>query len=168
MIGASLNRTAAILALASSIVASTCAPALAVPHEGDAAPAFTLPAAAGGTISLAAFKGKPVYLNFFASWCVPCNEEAPGVASLYGKYRAKGFNVVGVNELEDKSKALAFAHQYKWPFPIAVDGDGAMAGSYGILGLPVHIFIDKHGKVSTFRLGEMEPPEIEAAIRKIL
>ena len=168
MIGFSLSRAVQVLTLVSGIVASACAPAFAVPHEGDAAPAFSLPGAAGGTVSRAAFKGKPVYLNFFASWCVPCNDEASSVAALYGKYRGRGFNAVGVNELEDKSKALAFAHQYKWPFPIALDGDGTMAGSYGILGLPVHIFIDKNGKVSTFRLGEMDPPEIEAAIRKIL
>jgi peroxiredoxin len=150
-----------------SFFAAAAIPALAVPHQGDPAPAFTLARASGGTISLSNYKGKPLYLNFFASWCGPCNAEAPSVGKLYTKYHAKGFTVLGINELEDKTKALAFAHQYKWPFAIAVD-DGTMGGSYGIIGLPVHIFIDKNGKVSTYRLGQMDPPEIEAAIKKIL
>jgi cytochrome c biogenesis protein CcmG/thiol:disulfide interchange protein DsbE len=162
-----VTRHACLAAFALSLFAAAAAPALDVPHEGDPAPAFTLARASGGTISLSDFKGKPLYLNFFASWCGPCNAEAPSVGKLYAKYHSKGFTVVGINELENKTKALAFAQQYKWPFAIAVD-DGSMGGSYGIVGLPVHIFIDKHGNVSTFRLGEMDPHEIEAAIKKIL
>jgi peroxiredoxin len=98
---------------------------------------------------------------------VPCNEEAPDVARLFKKYHARGLNVVGVNELEDKTKAIGFARQYKWPFAIAVD-DGTVGQAFGVVGLPVHIFIDKQGKVSTFRLGEMDSGDIEAAIKKIL
>jgi peroxiredoxin len=142
-------------------------PAGAVPHAGDPAPNFSAPSATGGTISNAEYRNKPLYLNFFASWCVPCNEEAPDVARLFKKYHAHGLNVVGVNELEDKTKALGFAHQYKWPFAIAVD-DGSVGQSFGVVGLPVHIFIDKQGKVSTFRLGEMDAADIEAAIKKII
>lgn len=160
-------RLVSLAAFFLSFFAAAAIPALAVPHQGDPAPAFTLARASGGTISLSNYKGKPLYLNFFASWCGPCNAEAPSVGKLYTKYHAKGFTVLGINELEDKTKALAFAHQYKWPFAIAVD-DGTMGGSYGIIGLPVHIFIDKNGKVSTYRLGQMDPPEIEAAIKKIL
>jgi len=143
------------------------APALAVPREGDAAPPFKVGDAKGGSLTSAAYRGKPLYLNFFASWCVPCNEEAPSVAALYAKYHRRGLAIVGVNELENASKALGFAHRYKWPFAIAVD-DGAMGGTLGVIGLPVHIFIDKNGKISTYRLGQMDPPDIEAAIRKII
>jgi cytochrome c biogenesis protein CcmG/thiol:disulfide interchange protein DsbE len=160
-------RHISLAAFVLSFFSAAAAPALAVPHEGDPAPAFTLARASGGSISLANYKGKPLYLNFFASWCGPCNDEAPSVGKLYAKYHSKGFTVLGINELEDKTKALAFARQYKWPFAIAVD-DGTMGGSYGIVGLPVHIFIDKSGKVSTYRLGQMDPPEIEAAIKRIL
>ena len=163
-----MTRFARSLAFAIGLVVATISPALAIPREGDAAPAFRLDKASGGSVSLSDYKGKPLYVNFFASWCVPCNDEAPSVASLYGKYKSKGFNVLGVNVLEDKSKALAFAQQYKWPFTVALAND-TMSSNYGVnVGLPVHIFIDKHGKISTYRLGQMDPSEIDAAIRKIL
>jgi peroxiredoxin len=146
-----------------------CVPAAvsAAPHAGDDAPAFALPNVNGGTISLANYKGKPVYLNFFASWCAPCNEEAGSVRTLYAKYHAKGLQTLGVDEQEDAPKALGFAQKYKWPFAVVIDG-GDMGKSYGLVALPVHVFIDKRGKISTYRLGEMAPSEIEDAIKKIV
>ncbi len=162
-----MTRIFRTLALAAALAGMTATAALAVPHAGDVAPAFALPEAGGGTISLAALKGKPVYLNFFASWCGPCNEEAPAVNELYKKYHPRGLAIVGINELENESKAEAFAQKYRWPFAVAVDG-GDTGKDYGVVGLPVHVFIDRNGKVSTLRLGEMQTGEIEDAIKKIL
>ncbi len=156
-----------IVLMAAVATALAGGPASAAPHSGDAAPPFSIPRTSGGNLTLASLHGKPVYLNFFASWCAPCNAEAPGVADLAKKYAARGLKVVGVNEQEDKGKAAAFARQYKWPFAVAVD-DGAMGKDYGVIALPVHIFIDKNGKISTYRLGEMEPSEIADAIKKII
>ena len=163
-----MHRSLRFVALVAGFALAAVAPALAVPHAGDDAPPFALANAhGGGTVSLAAYKGKPVYLNFFASWCAPCNEEAGTVATLYKKYHARGLQTVGVNEQEDASKALGFAQKYKWPFALGVDG-GDAGKSYGVIALPVHVFIDKHGKISTIRLGEMDPNEIEDAIKKIV
>ena len=156
-----------VASLAAVLFGLASLPAFAAPHSGDVAPAFSLPRTSGGTLTLASLHGKPVYLNFFASWCAPCNAEAPGVADLAKKYAARGLKVVGVNEQEDKGKAAAFARQYKWPFAVTVD-DGSMGKDYGVIALPVHIFIDKNGKISTYRLGEMEPSEIADAIKKII
>ncbi len=158
---------ARIVAFAAALAAVPAVPALAVPHAGDTAPAFTLPKANGGALSLSQLRGRPAYLNFFASWCAPCNAEAASVGEIYKKYRKRGLSVVGVNEQENRAKALGFATKYRWTFPVVLD-DGNMGKDYGAIGLPIHIFIDRRGKVSTYRLGEMAPDEIEEAIQKIL
>lgn len=160
-----LARLASLVIAFATVVA---APALAVPHAGDVAPGFRLPRPTGGTISLDQLRGKPAYVNFFASWCGPCNDEAPAVAQFYKQYRKRGLAIVGVNELENREKALGFAKKYKWPFAVGLDDGGNVGRDYGALGLPVHVFIDKRGKVSTYRLGEMSPRDIDEAIRKIL
>jgi len=153
--------------LVASFLVLAGTPAFAALHEGDVAPPFTVTKAKGGALSLATYKGKPLYVNFFASWCGPCNDEAGAVSSLYKKYRAKGLQVVGVNVLENSSKALGFAQKYNWTFDVATD-DGSMGSTYQVVALPVHVFIDRRGKISTYRLGIMEPNEIEDAIKKVL
>ena len=151
---------AAVFAAALPLAAS------AAPRAGDTAPDFTLKRDTSGSLSLSSLRGKPVYLNFFATWCAPCNEEAPSVVSLEHKYRPKGLVVLGVDEVEDAAKAKRFAAKYKMPFAVVLD-DGPMGKDYGVIALPVHVFIDRAGKISTYRLGEMSPSEIEAAIKKI-
>jgi len=147
---------------------SAALPAFAIPHAGDVAPGFSLPAARGGTIEARTFAGKPTYLNFFGSWCSPCNTEAPSVGRLYRTYHKRGLSVIGMDEQESAAKGVEFARRYGWSFPIAVD-NGSVAASYGVVvGLPVHVFIDRYGKVSTYRIGEMSPTELEDAIRKIV
>jgi len=160
---------AAAFAAPSALAFFLATPASAgVPHAGQAAPPFSLPRAAGGAaVSLASLRGKPVYLNFFASWCSPCAEETPWVVDLYKKYRSRGLVTLGVNELENAQKALTFAKEHGITYPVLVD-DGAMGKNYGVIAMPVHVFIDRQGRVSTFRLGEMTSTEIEAAIKKIL
>lgn len=142
-------------------------PALAIPHAGDVAPGFSLPAARGGTVAARTFAGKPTYLNFFASWCPPCNSEAPSVERLYRAFHKRGLSIVGMDEEESASKGREFARRYGWSFPIAID-DGSARANYGVFLLPVHVFIDRSGKISRYRIGEMSPAEIEQAIRKIV
>lgn len=158
------------LATIVSVACSLSSPASAgVPRAGQPAPPFTLPrAAGGGTFSLASLRGKPVYLNFFASWCSPCAEETPWLVNFYNEYRSRGLVTIGVDELEDAKKALAFARQHGVTYPVGHDDDGAMGKDYGVIAMPVHVFIDRQGRVSTFRLGEMTSAEIETAIKKIL
>ena len=154
--------------LATALLATSTVALAGVPRSGQPAPSFSLPkAAGGGSVTLASLKGKPLYLNFFANWCAPCNEEAPSVVELYKKYHGRGLVTVGVDELETPKKALEFAGKYHYPFSVVVD-DGKMGKDYGVLAMPVHVFIDRSGRISLYRLGEMSPSEIEAAIKKIL
>jgi len=142
------------------------AAALAIPQAGKPAPAFSLPSPGGKTVSLDGLRGKPVYVNFYASWCGPCNAEAPSIGKLRTQYAKSGLQVVGVDELDDANAGVAFARKYGNPYTfVAFDGDGKVGKTYGAIAMPVHVFIDRRGIVTTFRVGEMSPAEIEAAIK---
>jgi thiol-disulfide isomerase/thioredoxin len=142
--------------------------ALALPKVGQPAPVLALSTTAGKPFVLSSLKGKAVYLNFFASWCGPCNEEASSIGKLSAKYKAKGLTVVGVNELESAQKAEGFLKQYHLPYGAILDSDGKVGRDYGAIGLPLHVFIDRNGNIKSYRLGEMSPAEIEAAIKETL
>jgi thiol-disulfide isomerase/thioredoxin len=152
---------AALLALA--------APALAVPRPGDVMPPFSLAGAAGKTITNATLRGKPVYLNFFATWCGPCRVETPSIVALSKKYAARGLRVVGVDVGENMGKVQGFAHDFNVPYALAVDPDSTTRASYGGgLYFPLHVFIDAKGIVRMYHPGEMSASDIEAAIARIL
>lgn len=138
-----------------------------VAKVGALAPDWTQPTATGGTLSLASLHGKAVYLNFFATWCPPCNEEAPGINALAKRYASRGLQVVGVDELENRSKAQQFVKKYGLIYPAIVD-DGTLQNQYRVNGLPVHVFIDRSGTVRKMVVGEMSQPEIATAVKSIL
>src|SRR5271155_2689475 len=98
-----------IAAMAALMIASGCARSGA-PHAslGAAAPSFSEPTVTGTTLTMASLAGKPVWLNFFATWCPPCNEEAPDVSAVSGEFASRGLHVVGVDVLENATKAKQF------------------------------------------------------------
>jgi cytochrome c biogenesis protein CcmG/thiol:disulfide interchange protein DsbE len=134
---------------------------------GQPAPAFEEPKVDGGTLSLASLKGKPVYLNFFATWCPPCNEEAADVNAVQHDFAARGLQVVGVNVLENAKKAKSFVDLHHLTYPAVVD-DGALRDAYRINGMPVHVFIDRQGIVRKIAIGELTKAEMTADVRTIL
>lgn len=167
----STNLSSTILAeaLALLVVLMTRALAAAPPHTGAQAPAFSLPVIANGsgTLSLASLKGRGVYLNFFASWCGPCKEEVRYIGKLSKEFAKHNVVVVGVDELEAADKAKAFAVQYGLPYRITLDNSGDVGGSYGLIGLPLHVFIAPDGTVAAYRVGEMSEPQIRAALQGV-
>ena len=118
-------------------------------------------------LSMASLAGKPVYLNFFASWCPPCNEEAPSINTLQKMYLSKGLRVIGVDVQENAAKAQGFREKYHLVYPAVVDS-GMLRDEYSVNGLPVHVFIDRKGIVRSIRIGELTPSQIDRNLRKIL
>lgn len=138
-----------------------------IARVGQAAPTWTEPGIAGPAVSLSALRGKAVYLNFFATWCEPCNEEAPAIDSLARTLRGRGLEIVGVDVLENASKAATFRRRYHLGYPIVVD-DGTLRDQYRINGLPVHVFIDRTGVVRKIVVGEMSPEQMRSNVERVL
>ncbi len=125
--------------------------------EGDAQTAadFTLPVLfAGGDVgpvgkdvSLSSLRGRPVVLNFWASWCEPCREEAPRLERLWQTYRDRGTVVLGVNTQDGTREAMAFIREVKTTFPSLRDGSDATTERYETFKLPETFVIDPDGKM---------------------
>ena len=138
-----------------------------VAHVGSPAPTWTLPTSGGQTLALSSMRGKAVYLNFFATWCPPCNEEAPYINQFQKEFASQGLQIVGVDELENRSKAQQFVDKYKLVYPALVD-NGTLQSQYSVNGLPVHVFIDRSGVIKKIVVGEMSKAQIVSDIRAIL
>ena len=136
-------------------------------RPGDVAPPWTDPLSTGGRFAFSSLRGSPVYLNFFATWCPPCNDEAPWIESLQRRYGMRGLHVIGVDMEESAPLAQRFRAKYHLTYPVVVDG-GTLEQLYNINGLPVHVFIKRDGTIYRSVVGEMSKAEIQAAVRAIL
>ena len=118
------------------------------PELGRAAPLFTLPELGGSSdISLAAYRGKAVVLNFWASWCGPCKDEAPLLESAWNRYKNRGLVVLGVDAQDFDVDAQRFVDNAGITYPIARDKHGSTLGHYGVTGFPETWFVDPKGRL---------------------
>ena len=135
------------------------------PLVGHAAPNFSLamlrPNARNSALSLSNFKGKPVVLNFWASWCDPCKEEAPLLESSWKQMQAQGKDVVflGIDFQDSSNDGIKFLRLYSITYPAVQDVDGSVSIKYGLTSLPQTIFINRNGTV----VGR-EPRELTAQV----
>jgi cytochrome c biogenesis protein CcmG, thiol:disulfide interchange protein DsbE len=121
--------------------------------ETPPAPAFRLDRLdRPGELSLAAYRGRPVVLNFWASWCVPCKEEAPLLESVWRRYRGRGLIVLGVDINDLRGDARRFARQNGMSYPLAYDGPGNTTTQYGVTGVPETFFVARSGRLVCERL----------------
>lgn len=115
---------------------------------GDPAPASPLPRLeGGGTGSLADYRGRWVLVNFWASWCDPCREEAPALERFQRRYGGSRFTVLGIDSRDLSSDGRAFVRLYGLSYPQLRDGDGASAEDFGTSGVPETFLVDPAGKV---------------------
>jgi cytochrome c biogenesis protein CcmG, thiol:disulfide interchange protein DsbE len=138
--------------------------------EGQPAPSFDLAMLGGGQMRLEQFRGKPVVLNFFASWCVPCKDEAPMFSQAAVDYSQKGVIFLGIAYNDKPDKAKDFARQYSLGFPIAMDdnsNNGRTSVKYALFGVPETFFIDKNGVIQKHYPKPIERAELEAGLKLI-
>jgi len=123
------------------------------PRVGFLSPAFSLKTLDDKVISLAEFKGKPVILNFWATWCAPCRDEMPLLQQLHDQKAKEGLVVIGINSGETGRIIDRYVDQLSLTFTVVTDREKEATNAYGIVGLPTTFFIDREGVVRSVRVG---------------
>ncbi len=131
------------------------------PLVGKPAPVFNLELYGGGTINLEEFHGKPVLINFWASWCIPCRDEAPALESAWSKYKDKGIHFVGVNIWDDNENALAYLSKYGSQYPQGKDPNDQVQLDYGVGGVPETYFVNSEGMITDKFTGPLKVEYID-------
>lgn len=136
------------------------------PLVGRAAPAFTLiPAGGGPPISLAALRGKPVVVNFWATWCVPCFQEHP-VLTQAARTLGGDVQFVGVVYDDEEPRVLEFLKRQGQSYPSLLDPDGKTAIAYGVYGVPETFFVDAQGNIVSKFVGPLHPEALSNLLAK--
>jgi len=136
--------------------------------SGTPAPDFEAPLlGGGGSLALSDLKGTPVVLNFWASWCGPCKQEAPILAAAEKKWRDQGVVFLGVDAQDNEADALAFDERYGIEYRSVVDPQGRIVVQYGVLGFPESFFIDADGVIRAKYVGPIDEASLEAYVSSI-
>jgi peroxiredoxin len=120
---------------------------LTAPKERVEGPAFALPDLTGKTVRLGDFRGRLVFLNFFATWCGPCREEMPALERIHRIHKGQGLVVLAVDMQESAKTVRAFRDDLKLTFPLVLDADGVVGLKYGARALPVSFLINRNGSI---------------------
>ncbi len=150
-------------------VQGTSSGGAASPLIGKSAPDFTLPllgASTTSTMHLSVLKGRPVILNFWASWCDPCKQEAPLLQQTWQRVAGQGALLIGIDSSDTTDPAKAFVAHYGITYPNVVDTvNGVTAINYGVTGFPETFFLDQHGIVIRKEIGVLSAPMIQQDLR---
>jgi cytochrome c biogenesis protein CcmG/thiol:disulfide interchange protein DsbE len=136
---------------------------------GQPAPDFALATLDGTrTVALADYRGRPVMVNFWASWCVPCRDEFPLLRAAREAHAADGLEVLGLVHDDGPAAAQAFADSYLATWPLLVDADDAAWNAYHAVAVPMTFYIDRDGVVRAVSFGPPPPDVLEQQLAKIL
>jgi thiol-disulfide isomerase/thioredoxin len=137
-------------------------------HIGESAPPLLVPQLGGGTIDLSALRGRPVWVNFWATWCPTCRDEFGAMNGFAARYAEQGLVILAIDVREDEGLVASFASDVGAVFPIGLDADGAAAGDWGAVALPVHFWVDASGVVRDGAAGGIGPDIMARGLGSIL
>lgn len=140
----------------------------ALPNEGEILPAFKLKTLAGGEFSSDGQKGKPMVINFFASWCAPCRAEAASFEKTYLVFKELGVEYVGVAVQDSPESVKKFVDEFGLTFPVGLDDSGDISRQYKIYGLPKTFIVGKDGRCSFIHTGALSVEELTNEVKKVL
>jgi peroxiredoxin len=158
----------ALVGGALALAAVGCAAEGPAPVVGRRAPDFKLASIDGGEVSLAGLQGKPVVVNFFATWCNPCKKELPAFQALSQQYAEQGLTFLLVDMQEDPDDVAVFLGELQVSLPTVVDSSGEVGKTYRVRGLPSTFFIGRDGTIKQAQLGELDGRLLETGISKIV
>ncbi|GMR18746.1 MAG: hypothetical protein BMS9Abin33_1186 [Gammaproteobacteria bacterium] len=136
--------------------------------KGEPAADFSIERFDGGSFQLSDYKGKPILINFFASWCVACGTEVPVLAKISPEYIKKGVVFVSVAINDTETRARKFIDKYNLAFATGLDKSGKIRRDYQIYGMPTTLLVDKQGTIKYLHLGGVTEDSIRDELDKLL
>lgn len=140
----------------------------AQPDPGHPAPDFTIHLPDGSTTRLSDYRGRPVILNFWATWCPPCRLEMPDLVDVYEAHKDEGLVVLALDDAEAHDLVSAFVEEFGMTMPVVIDPQGDVMQAYKTNSLPSSFFIDRDGVVRVRWLGLLTPDVLEQNLQTIL
>lgn len=140
----------------------------AEPATGTA-PDFTLPRLdREGTLTFSSLRGNVVVVNFWASWCAPCKDEAPELEAAWQRWRSRDVVVLGIDAQDFTGDARRFMRRYRLTYPVVRDGSGKVVAKYGVQGFPETFFVDREGRIVEHFQGPIDREDLDTNIRRAL
>lgn len=137
-------------------------------QDNRPAPDFTLTLSDGRVVRLSDFRGQPVVINFWASWCAPCRAEAPTLEEAQVRYADRGVVILGINLWDSKEAAAEFRKVYGQTYASGPDPNGKIAIEYGVSGIPETFFITPEGMVAAKFVGPLALDTMESLLKEML
>ena len=132
------------------------------PRVGSQAPDFTLKDLQGNQVRLSALRGRPVMINFWATWCPPCRAEIPDIVKVYkAMLKAESYEILGIATQSDSETIKAFVREFDMAYPVLPDVEGRVISLYRVVPIPTSFFIDKEGIIRDIRVGIVDTKTME-------
>lgn len=133
-----------------------------------AVPLSTIDVSSAQPLSLAAWRGSPILVNFWATWCVPCEAETPLLQAAYARYQPDGLKIIGLDVGETPDAVLAWRARRGVTYNVAIDGNGRLMSLYRVRGLPTTFFIGRDGVIQQIQYGPLNAAGLDSAISSLL
>ncbi len=137
-------------------------------RDSGMAPDFTITGFDGETVTLSELRGQVVIINFWASWCPPCREEAPYLESTWRKYKDKGVFFIGVDYVDAEKEALAYIDEFDITYFNGPDLGTRISQAYRMDGVPETYYVAKNGELRGVKIGPLARPELDQRIEELL
>lgn len=153
-------------ACGSELPGTFATPPASAPQEGYKAPDFQLQTPDGNLVALSSYSGKPVIVNFWATWCPPCRAEMPDMQRIYEDYRREGLIILGINNQESGNVVKEFSDEFGLTFPLLLDSNGKVSELYLVRNFPTTLFIDSNGVINSIQIGSMDYERFQLEIQR--